>query len=154
GQTVTVSWRTIGIQAPTGYYSGAVLADSPFSYYRLGEAAGATTAIDATSNHRNGTYQTGAQGGGVGFSTFDADTAATFDGSPGSVSLPSSTDSFSAGFSAEVWAYPTAVKNNAHFFELARNTSRDIVTLYRSGTSNDLVFQVYNDSFTAGPTVV
>ena len=37
-------------------YPTTVLADNPSAYYRLEEASGATTAIDATANGLNGTY--------------------------------------------------------------------------------------------------
>jgi hypothetical protein len=66
-------------------YSSAVLADSPFLYWRLGESAG-TTAADASGNGRTGTYHaTGVTYSVAGGIAGDADTAVTFDGSAGEV---------------------------------------------------------------------
>ena len=65
--------------APTGYQS-TVLADSPYVYYRFGEAAG-TTAIDASTNGFNGTYVNGVTVGVAGDkASGTSDTAATFVG--------------------------------------------------------------------------
>ena len=47
-------------------YSGAVLADAPIGYWRLGEGPSATTAIDETANHRNGTYTASPTTGALG----------------------------------------------------------------------------------------
>jgi RHS repeat-associated protein len=46
----------VSITHPAASYQAAVLANSPAAYWRLGEAAGATTAADASGNNRNATY--------------------------------------------------------------------------------------------------
>lgn len=56
-------------------YSAYVLAQSPVCYYRLGEAPGATSAVDATGNGRTGTYQASPTLGTKGAITGDPDTA-------------------------------------------------------------------------------
>lgn len=44
-------------------YSSEVLADSPLAYYRLGEATGASTMVDASGNSRDGAFVTNAGAG-------------------------------------------------------------------------------------------
>jgi Concanavalin A-like lectin/glucanases superfamily len=58
-------------------YTNAVLADSPTAYWRLGEAPGATTAVDASGHSNAGTYHTVTLGNDGGLET-DGDTSATF----------------------------------------------------------------------------
>ncbi|MDB5105468.1 MAG: hypothetical protein JWP91_3157 [Fibrobacteres bacterium] len=55
---------------------------------------------------------------------------------------------FSGGFSFSIWAYPTAVKNYARFFELGNGESADNIMLTRDGTSDDLRFDNYNPGAT------
>lgn len=60
-------------------YANEVLADAPLAYWRLGEAAGSPTALDASGNGRDATYNntpTLAVPGG----SDDGDTAVRFDG--------------------------------------------------------------------------
>ncbi len=54
------------VTSPSAKYEDLVKADGPAALWRLGEAAGATTAADASGNARPGTYagqRTGAQAG-------------------------------------------------------------------------------------------
>lgn len=60
-------------------YSAEVLADSPLIYPRFGEASG-TTAVDASGNGRDMTYQNTPTLGVAGALTGDSDTAVTFNG--------------------------------------------------------------------------
>ncbi|HEX8065966.1 MAG TPA: LamG domain-containing protein [Thermoleophilaceae bacterium] len=62
------------------------------SYWRLGEAAGATTAADS-KNGNPGTYTGGVTLGSPGLVVNDTNTAATFDGSTGFVEVPRKDDS-------------------------------------------------------------
>lgn len=81
------------LAAPTAY-ANAVLADSPYLYYRLGEASG-TTVADSSGNARSGTYAGGftlAQAGDAGGG--NSDNAVLFDGASGYVSTPASAESF------------------------------------------------------------
>jgi hypothetical protein len=55
---------------------------------------------------------------------------------------------FSQGFSFSVWAYPTAVKSYARFFELGNGESADNIMLFRDSTSNNLRFDNYNPGAT------
>lgn len=60
-------------------YDQMILADGPSSYWRLGEAAGATTGVDVTGA-RNGTYLNGVALGQPDALPNSANTAAAFDG--------------------------------------------------------------------------
>jgi hypothetical protein len=90
---------------PSGSYAAKVLDLSPVAYWRLGEADG-PDAIDASGFENTGTY-----GGGVtlavpGAIAADADTAVTFDGVDGHVTVPPSVHlfSFPGRLSVELWA--------------------------------------------------
>ena len=142
GQQENITWQTGGLYAPADYYAGTILADNPLAYYRLDDASG-STAVDSSSNGMNATYVGGVQLGQPGALPFDPDTAVTLDGSTGYVQLPTINNDFTHGFSAEVWVYPTAVASNATFIDLGNSSNGDAIILYRSGTSNDLAFQVF-----------
>ncbi len=66
-------------------YSGAILADTPNIYYRLGESAG-TVAADSSGNAHDATYAaSGVTLGVAGAIVNDTNTAITLDGTAGSV---------------------------------------------------------------------
>ncbi len=88
-------------------YQGEVLADSPVSYWRLGESSGTTAADSAGTN--TGTITGGVTLGAIGALTGsgDTNTAMTFDGSTGYVSVPSNTNlNIRNDFTVEAWAKP------------------------------------------------
>ncbi|WKX09791.1 LamG-like jellyroll fold domain-containing protein [Streptomyces sp. NL15-2K] len=95
------SWA-LGAPTVTGSsdtYRGAVLGDAPSEYFRLGEAAGATTAVDQVRGG-NGTY------GAVTLGTagpFSDQKAATFDGSTSSLTLPGNSVPGSGAESTSMW---------------------------------------------------
>lgn len=60
--------------------SSAILAGSPIGYWQLGEATGATTAIDASGNAADLDYHNGVGLGTAGIQGGGGDTAITFDG--------------------------------------------------------------------------
>lgn len=68
-------------------YSTEVLADSPALYLRLGETSG-TTAVDGSTNGRDGTFQNAPTLGATGLLTNDTDKACEFDGVDQYVSVP------------------------------------------------------------------
>ncbi|MFI7501164.1 LamG-like jellyroll fold domain-containing protein [Streptomyces sp. NPDC049687] len=87
-------------------YRGAVLGGAPSEYFRLGEAAGATTAVDQVRGG-NGTYSAvtlGATG------PFSDQKAATFDGSTSSLTLPSGSVPGSGAESTSMW-FKTSTAN-------------------------------------------
>jgi RHS repeat-associated protein len=86
-------------------YPEAVEADSPIGYWRLDEASGATTATDSWAGEQNGTYSNVALGQ-AGPLQGDSSTAAAFNGTTSSVSIPDSPSLEMANtqaFSADAW---------------------------------------------------
>ncbi|HEX8645482.1 MAG TPA: LamG domain-containing protein [Thermoleophilaceae bacterium] len=83
------------------------------SYWRLGEAAGATTAADSKGSN-DGTYVGGVTLGQPGLLTGDTDTAALFDGSTGYVSVPRNDDSLNP-FKFTVEAFVTVAGGDNEF---------------------------------------
>jgi hypothetical protein len=89
-------------------YKQVVLYDSPIRYYRLGEAAG-TNVIDSSLNAQTGTISGGVTLAQAGALYNDTDTSMLFDGSTGSIALPTSgLPSGAARWSIEAWVYLTA----------------------------------------------
>ena len=149
GQTVPVTWRSVGIYGPAGAYASEILSDSPVAYYRLGDAIGTATAADASGHGLNGTYSNGVTLGLAGATPSDPDTAAKFPSvdsfSPASsVQLPSGFADFHNGFSFEVWAFPTSVDRDASFFDFGNGFGNNNIRLAREGTTKNLTFQVWN----------
>lgn len=64
-------------------YSGLLLDSAPVAYYRLGEAAGATTLVDSSGNGRDGAFDGTRTLGQPGLLVGDADTAVRFSGGGG-----------------------------------------------------------------------
>lgn len=83
-------------------------------YWRLGESSG-TTACDSTANQDNGSYLGGVTLGVPGAIAGDPDTAASFDGSSGQVSVPSAS-SLNVGddFTIEAWVKRGASKTESN----------------------------------------
>ena len=86
------------------YYSLVVLADAPINYYQLDETSG-TTASDSSGNGNTGTYTgVGVTYGVSGAIVKDSDTAITFNGTSGDISLPvAGLPSGTAPWSIECW---------------------------------------------------
>jgi len=87
---------TLTANAAPAAFQTAVLANSPYLYYELGETSG-TTATDSSGNSYNGTYtggytlgQSGDSAGGT------SDDAVSFDGSTGYVLAPAGAEGFGA----------------------------------------------------------
>jgi len=113
-------------------YSGAILADSPNIYYRLGESSG-TVATDSSGNGHDGAYAaSGVTLGVSGVVVNDSDTAITLDGAAGSVQEQSGAG-LPVGFAArsiEAW------------FKTTTGTEMPIVSYGTPGTADQL-FGVY-----------
>ena len=89
-------------QALASAYADQVFADSPISYWRLGETTGAT-AFDATGANP-GSYTGGVTLGQPGGLTGDPDSAAAFDGVNDYVLVPDSSSlDLTAGVTLEAW---------------------------------------------------
>jgi hypothetical protein len=83
-------------------YSGAVLADAPNAYWRLGEPNG-SVAFDQTASRFNGTFAGGVTLGQPGF-TKDGNPSVLFDGASGYVDMGNQTPlAFIGPFTVEAW---------------------------------------------------
>ncbi|MEU9450634.1 LamG-like jellyroll fold domain-containing protein [Streptomyces sp. NPDC048277] len=94
-------WK-LGTPTVTGSsdtYRGAVLGGAPLQYYRFGEAAGATSALDEVRGG-TGTYSAVTLGASGPFSDH---TTATFDGSTSYVEVPASLLHAKSDRSVEMW---------------------------------------------------
>jgi len=102
-------------------YAGAVLADHPIAYYRLGDRPTATIATDFSGNGHSGTYENGALLGVPGLISDTSDTAVNF--STGDVAIPDSStmDFVNSAFSIEAWfnANGTLAGSNLRIFDKA-----------------------------------
>jgi len=92
-------------------YSDAILADSPYTYYRFGESGG-TTATDTSGNSHDGTYTGTVTLGASGAILSDSDTAITLDGSTGYVSVPTTATFTNHDFAVEAWIKPASVEHS------------------------------------------
>jgi len=101
-----IAGAALALPAPAfATYADSVLADGPLTYLRLGEAAGATAAQDASINNRDGVYA-GAPALGVAGPFIDAGTAAGLaagDSISATVEVPSG--------SVELWVNPNRLAN-------------------------------------------
>ncbi|MDP9386714.1 MAG: PA14 domain-containing protein [Actinomycetota bacterium] len=124
-----------------GPYRNEVLADAPRGYWRLGDARGASAALDATGA-AHGAYAGGVTRGVAGALGGDSDTSASFDGVDGHVALPAGLADFSAGTAVEAWVKPTGNRAWERIFDLGNGPDADNIVFSRWDTSNDLMFYV------------
>lgn len=82
--SLAVLFLELPLQAAPTSYADAILADSPYAYYRLGESSG-TVAADSSGNGRTGSFVNSPTLGVTGFN--DGDTGTTFNGTNQSVGL-------------------------------------------------------------------
>jgi hypothetical protein len=113
-----------------GPYRSAVTADRPEASWRLGDAAGASQALD-TAGGPPGTYVGGVTRGVTGALTADGDTAASFNGVDGHIALPSGFSDFTGGVTLEAWVKPTGNGAYERVFDLGNGPGSDNVVLYR-----------------------
>jgi hypothetical protein len=99
------------IDAPPPTYAQTVMSDHPLSYWRFGEASG-TTANDS-SGTTNGAYLGGYTLGATGAIANDSNTAASFDGTSGYVSMGAAFNFADlASMSIELWVKPAPADGN------------------------------------------
>ena len=153
GGTANITWvsNNVGSSAPDTAYENATLALSPAEYYRFDQTSG-TTAVDSSGHNINGTYVGGVTLNQPGYLGAGYDSAITLNGTNGYVQLPSGFASFPNGLSFSEWVYPTSTGSYARFFDLGNGPASDNIVFCRSGTTNNLLFQVITGS-TPGATV-
>jgi hypothetical protein len=105
---------TTFVSPPPAAYSTAVQADSPVSYWRLGDSG--TTAADAKGAN-NGTYFNGALIGSASLLASDAnDKAVALDGANDHVRVPNSASlGLSTALTLEAWIKPTSIPAAGQF---------------------------------------
>jgi PKD repeat protein len=125
----------ITVSAPVSSYPTEVLADSPTSYWRLGEATG-TTASDAAGAN-TGAVKGGVTLGAPGGLTADTNAAMTFDGTTGYVSVANSTNLNPTGdLTVEAWAKPGTLDSNTRAVVHKGGTSGYASYQYRLGLAS------------------
>ena len=122
---ITISAQSAGGGAS---YSASVLADSPLSYWRLGEASG-TTAADSSGANRTGSYLNTPTLGVPGALAGDTNTPVGFNGTNEYVHVPFAAALNPASFTVEAWAYVTGGQDTYRSLV----TSRDFVGGVASG---------------------
>lgn len=138
-------WK-LGAPTVTGSsqtYRGAVLGGAPATYFRLGEAAGATTALDETRGG-TGTYNAVTLGAAGPFSD---QKAATFDGTSSYVKVPD-VQSGDTSASAELWfntTHGTAILMNAQNGPIGGTVTSTVPQLW-IGSDNKLYGGFYTSS--------
>jgi hypothetical protein len=141
--TVDASGAQGGGSQPSTAYRSAVMADSPVSHWRLGEASGSTAADAQGANP--GSYQNEPTLGQTTLAASASDTAVGFDGVNDSVQVPSSSSlNLTSGFSLEAWIRPSSlpasgsfasVLSKANAYSLQFNGSQLEFTIVQNGTS-------------------
>jgi PKD repeat protein len=128
----------ITMSAPVSSYTSEVLADSPISYWRLGETSGTTAADSVGAN--TGALKGGVTLGALGALVGDTNAAMTFDGSTGYISVGNSaTLNLTGDLTVEAWAKPSVLDG----------TTRAVV--HKGGTGGFSTYQ-YRIGLTSGNT--
>jgi len=123
GQSLSCALGTLEVGGPTTQ----VLSDHPLGFWRLGDAAGSTTAADASGNGLTAAVDPGVSLGQPG--AISGDTAATFSGGGAAVTVPpSSLLDLSSAVSVEAWVRPTTAGQNGGIFE--KTVSGSVNTQY------------------------
>ncbi len=120
---------------PTSSYQSTVLSDNPLAYWRLGEPAGSTNAIDSSGNGYTATYNSGVNLGVPGALTNDTNTAINSAGT-GKVTTP--TFPSVTNFTIEGWTYLTNPTWNStgNYNNALYGSYGKIRMLIRPGASN------------------
>jgi hypothetical protein len=141
-------------RALTSRYADEVLADSPLLYWRLGEPSGAT-AVDATSNGRDGTYTNMSPNGTYGVTgalASDSDTAISMTGDADHprVRRAASTDWDNTNLTIEVWLQARSPDQNfAHIAQVGDSTVanwRWVLCCRRNTAGNPLQIRTASDT--------
>jgi uncharacterized repeat protein (TIGR01451 family) len=112
GQVTSCALGALELSGP----SAQLLADHPSGFWRLSDAAGSTTAADASGNGLSGAVDPGVSFGQPGATA--GDTAATFSGNAAAVTVaPSAVLELVNAVSVEAWVRPTAASQNGGIFE-------------------------------------
>src|SRR5437879_1542230 len=118
GQVTSCALGAIEVGGPTRQ----VFTDRPLGFWRLGDAPGSSSALDATGNSLTGAVETGVSFRQPG--AISGDTAATFPGSGPAIVVPASAVlDLANAVSVEAWVRPTLAGQNGGIFEKTVNGS-------------------------------
>ena len=159
GFSNTASVTTLASEPPPTGYNAEVVADSPVSYWRLGETSGATAADERGVNP--GAYTNGPTLGQASLLAADtANKAVGFDGSNDNVKIASSASlAIGAPLSLEAWIKPTSIPTNGNFasvltkaesYSIQFNGPKLEFTIMQNGTRRRL--QAPSGAIVAGQT--
>lgn len=101
-------------------YRQPVLADAPTGWWRLDDTG--TTALDLGSGNHPGTLNGGVTTGKPGALSPDPNTAMSFDGTTGYISIAAPPQLGTAAWSLEAWVNPTAFSGSAAMIALINGT--------------------------------
>lgn len=116
-----------GFGVPEDYTNNVLANSNLIGYWRLGERAGATTAVDSKGDN-DGTYVGGPALGQPGLVVGDTDTAAQFDGSTQYVSVPFNAALNPAKFTVEALVDVTGNENTFRAVVSSRDIGEGAVT--------------------------
>lgn len=130
--------------ATTGYVQ-TIQADGPLAYYRLDEATG-TIADDISGNMNQGTLHGTITLGVTGLLTSGGDTAMTFDGTTGYISLPTSLIPTGSGhaWSLECWCRVTSLPGSTwnSMVNMGTISAGTLAGIYINNTGGTVTFAV------------
>jgi len=147
GFSNTASATTLAAEPPPTGYNAAVIADSPVSYWRLGEASGTAAADERGVNA--GTYNNSPTLGQTSLLPSDtSNKAVAFDGTNDNVKIANSASlGLSSPLTLEAWIKPTLLPSSGNFasvltkaesYSLQFNGPRLEFTIMQSGTRKRL----------------
>ncbi len=146
----------LGFLSPLALFAAAS-SDSLVAYWKFDETSAGTFADSSGSG-----YVATGIGAGGGNNTpqptttlpsainFTNPRALSFDGTDDYLDLPNGFRSFSGGMTVAVWARPTASSNWARFIDFGNGDANNNILFARGGTTNSLVFEVYDGNTTGG----
>lgn len=144
--------------AGTSVYAYAVMQDVPLNYYRLGEVSG-STANDGSGNGHSGTINGGVTLGTTGLIFNDTNTAMTFNGSAGYISLPTTgLPTGASAWSVEAWCKITSIPSAGTYSMASWGTTSSLqmtaISLFSNGSTAQFLCDLGGGNHAAGPFTV
>lgn len=162
--TTLVALEQIGIIDTTATgtivtgYAQVILADGPVAYYQLNEITG-TIADDSSGNAYQGTLHGGVTLGTAGLLLTSSNTAMTFNGSTGYISLPTTfTPTGAHAWSLECWCNAAGLPSSPNYTTLVAmgtaNTHQKASLLVHNNTGTiNFVLSTFSGDITSSTTV-
>lgn len=139
------------VELPSSPYAAEITADAPQLWWRLGDAAGSTTALDSSGNGRNGTVTGAVTFGASSLTTHEPDTAASMTETAGMAIGGSMTLTSSTPWAMEFWlrfpSNPTIIQQV--LYANAGSESVNTFSLQLNNATRTLGVVLVNDAGTA-----